>query len=175
MAWAVLGAGEGQPATGYSATTDSISGLAQTGASTRLPMTAGIVAFGIGVPLFALALRSVLPGPAWMLVGTGGLATLGVALFPLGTPANDAAHVACVAVAYVSLVAAALLAARPLRDLGRPRAAHLSTVAGVVAGGLLLVSVLGPLSGLFQRAGLGVLDLWLMAGAGDLLLRRQRA
>ncbi|MFN2506769.1 MAG: DUF998 domain-containing protein, partial [Acidimicrobiales bacterium] len=105
VAWAVLGAG----ASGYSATTDTISRLAASGAATRGPMTAGIVAFGIGVPLFALALRSALAGPAPMLVATGGLATMGVALFPLGTPANDAAHVACVAVAYLSLVAAPLL------------------------------------------------------------------
>ncbi|MFN2504052.1 MAG: DUF998 domain-containing protein, partial [Acidimicrobiales bacterium] len=109
-----------------------------------------------------------------MLVATGGLATMGVALFPLGTPANDAAHVACVAVAYLSLVAAPLLVGRPLRDLGRERSARLSTLAGLVAAGLLLVSVLGPLSGLFQRAGLAVLDVWIMAAALNLLLYPDR-
>src|SRR4051794_19526616 len=60
-AWATLGASS----PGYSPTHDAISLLAATSASTQPAMTAGFVAFGVGVSLYAIALRSTLPGPAW--------------------------------------------------------------------------------------------------------------
>ena len=73
----------GALAEGYSPVDDAISLLAATDASTRWLMTAGFVCFGIAVPLFAIELRRVLPGRASMAAVVSGLATLGVAAFPL--------------------------------------------------------------------------------------------
>ena len=60
-----------------------ISLLAASDASTRGLMSAGFVCFGIAVPVFAFQLRQTLTGPTWMAVLVSGLATLGVAAFPL--------------------------------------------------------------------------------------------
>src|SRR3954462_14459944 len=74
----------GLAASHYSAIDDAISRLAEVGAPTRPWMTAGFVGFGIGLPLYAVALRTSLPGPSWMTAAATGLATLGVAAAPLG-------------------------------------------------------------------------------------------
>lgn len=169
-AWAVLG----NRAPNYSPAHDAISRLAASGAPTRGAMTAGLVAFGTGVPLSAIALRSTLPGRAWVLATVTGLATLGVAATPLGSPGRDVAHGAFATVGYASLAALPLAAARPLALQGRRHWAALSRVAGVVSGLCLLATVPGPAHGLFQRAGLTVADIWLMATAADILYRDSR-
>src|SRR3954451_23783514 len=69
---------------GYSPVEDAISRLAAVGAPRRLIMTAGFVGFGIGVPVYAAALRAAVPGPAWKTAVATGAATLAVAATPLG-------------------------------------------------------------------------------------------
>ena len=134
-------------------------------------MTLGFVAFGVGVPLFAIALRSVLPGLAWLAAFAAGVCTLAVAAFPLDA-GLDSIHGASAVLGYVCLAAIPLLAAGPLEREGRSGAARLSTVAGCTSAALLAASLLGPIHGLFQRAGLGVTDVWICVAAVALLRMR---
>lgn len=164
-AWAVLG----RSAQNYSPTQDAISRLAATGAPTRGAMTAGLVAFGTGVPVCAIALRSALPGKSWMLATVTGLAALGVAALPLGSPTRDAAHGAFATIGYATLAALPLTAAGPLARQGRHHWAVFSRVAGTVSGLCLAATLAGPAHGFFQRVGLTVADLWVMATAVDIL------
>lgn len=164
-AWSILGA----RTSGYSPTEDAISRLAASGAPTRAAMTAGFVVFGTGLPLFASALRRSLPGPAWALAAATGAATLAVAATPLGSPTRDTMHGAFAAIGYVTLAGVPLLAARPLAARGRRRWAVWSVVAGATSAACLAATVLGPRHGLFQRAGLTVTDLWVVAYALDML------
>ncbi len=151
----------------YSPVHDAISQLARLGASTRVPMTLGFVVYGLAVPLYGWSLRSVLPGRAWVSVVLTGLATLGVAAFPLGF--RDAIHAAFAGLGYITLASAPLLAAGPLRAAGRTRAANASLVLGLGCAVCLVLSVTTGPSGLFQRAGLTMGDVWLGAGAAAVL------
>ena len=127
--WAVLGA----RLPGYDPTQDAISRLAAEGAPDQAWMTAGFVAFGVGVPLFGLVLRDELDGPAWATAIATGLATLGVAAFPLDGWAGDVPHGVAAAIGYLTLAATPLLAAGPLARLGRRPAAIASRVIGGAA------------------------------------------
>lgn len=168
-AWAVGGA----VAHDYSPVEDAISRLAAVDAPTRALMTSGFVAFGVGVPLYGLALRDRLPGPAWASAVATGLATLGVAAFPLDRSATvDLVHGAFASVGYATLAGVPLLAARPLRDEGRTRAAAASLAVGAVAGACLLATLAGRRHGLLQRAGLTAGDAWLVTSAVWLLRGR---
>jgi hypothetical protein len=168
-AWAVGGA----VATDYSPVDDAVSRLAAIDAPTRALMTSGFVAFGVGVPLYGLALRERLPGPAWVSAVTTGLATLGVAAFPLDRSATvDLVHGAFASVGYATLAGVPLLAARPLREQGRTRAAAASLAVGAVAGACLLATLAGRRHGLLQRAGLTAGDAWIAASALWLLRGR---
>lgn len=169
-AWSILGA----RTSGYSPTEDAISKLAASGAPTQAAMTAGFVVFGTGLPFFASALRRSLPGPAWALAAATGAATLGVAATPLGSGAPDSLHGAFAAVGYATLAAVPLLAARPLAARGRRRWAMWSVVAGATSAAFLAATVLGPRHGLFQRAGLTVTDVWVVAFAVDMLRQKRR-
>jgi hypothetical membrane protein len=171
--WAVLGLTR----PGYSPVGDAISRLAETGASTRAAMTSGFVAYGIGLVGYGLALRRAVPGPAWLFgVGTG-LATFGLAAFPLGTPTSGAVHAAFAVIGYAGLVAvpaavAATLAAEGHRHRGWAR---LSALASATAGAFLLGSIIGgPAHGLTQRAGLTIGDGWIILSALELLRRSRR-
>ncbi len=132
-AWAIAA----QFVDGYSGVDDAISRLAAVDSPVRGWMTAGFVAFGVGVPLFAQALRTTLAGPAWIAATVTGLATLGVACTPLGR--YDTAHFVFATIGYVSLAATPLLASRTLRDrggrcgplVGRLRARHGPAAHGV--------------------------------------------
>ena len=149
--------------TGYSMVNDAISRLAASGASTRPLMTAGFVTFGLGVPAFGVALRTVLDGPAWIAAIVSGVATLGVAALPLDVShLIDLAHGAAATLGYVTITAVPLLAARPLAKLGHRRASWCSWVAGAVSTACLAATVAGPAHGLFQRTGLTVGDAWLV-------------
>jgi len=160
--WLVAGA----LTAGYSSVDEAISRLAANGAPNRALMTAAFVCFGIAVPAYALVLRRRLPGPAWAAAAASGVATLGVALFPLGISAGvDSAHNALAGLGYAALVAVPLLAAGPLAEGSHRRAAAASLVVGVAAGLCLMASLLGPVHGLDQRVGLTLLDLWLIASA----------
>ena len=166
-AWAVLG----RRAPDYSAVDDAISRLAATGAEDRAAMTAGMVAFGVGVPVYGLALRSALRGPAWAFATASGLATLGVAAFPLGSPSRDATHGVFAGLAYATLAATPLAAAAPLARAGEHHWARWSLAVGVLSAVSLAATVLGPASGLLQRTGLTVADGWIVASSIGIIRR----
>jgi len=124
-------------------------------------MTAGFIAFGLGVPAFGLALRKACPGPAWMSAVATGIATLGVAAFPLGD-GPDTAHAVCAGAGYATLAAVPLLAAPSLRGATAQR---ISVAAGVASAVALAATTVGTASGLWQRIGLTVGDAWIVATA----------
>jgi hypothetical membrane protein len=165
--WAILGT----RAHGYSPVHDAISELARMHAPTRLAMTAGFVVLGTALPIYSQAVREALPGSAWKFVLTHGIATLGVAAFPLGTTTSGNIHGAFAAVAYASLAAVPIAAGVALRRAARPELARTSTATGAVCAAALLASVIGPAHGhgLLQRIGLTTGDVWLMTSAAALL------
>lgn len=167
-AWSVLGARK----SGYNPVDDHISRLAAQGVAERPAMTAGFVAFGIGVPLYALALRHSPTGKAWVAAAVTGGATLGVAAFPLDGPAGDGAHAAAAGLGYATLAAMPLLAARPLARAGLKRWAAFSWLAGAASGACLIATTIGPATGLMQRTGLTIGDAWLVASSVALLTGR---
>ncbi|MET0458597.1 MAG: DUF998 domain-containing protein [Ilumatobacteraceae bacterium] len=150
---------------GYSVVDDPISRLAAVGADTRTLMTAGFIGFGLGLPLYAVALRRTVGGPAWMAAAATGLATLAVAALPLdhSTPV-DGWHGVAAGFGYVTLAATPLLAVRPLWRRGHRRLARLGGAAAAVSGAALLASTRLP-TGAFQRLGLSTADLWVATSA----------
>jgi hypothetical membrane protein len=163
--WAIAGA----TTDGYSAVTDHISDLAAVHASTRVAMTTAFVALGIGTCLYAVALRSVLRGPAWIAAVVSGLATLGVAAAPLDhSKAVDKLHGAFAGAGYVTLALTALLAVAPLDGAWAKLAAACGTLCAVS----LALSLGGPAQGLFQRAGITAGDVWIVASAVAIIRRR---
>ena len=161
VAWIVAGAWTA----GYSPIDDAISRLAAVGAPHRVLMTAGLVCFAVALPVYAAALRCRLPGPAWAAATTTGVATLGVALFPLGMSSRlDGVHNAMAAAGYLSLVAVPLLAAPHL--VRSHRSAAIASLVVAAGGGVCLAAtLLGPVHGLTQRVGLTLVDLWLITSA----------
>jgi hypothetical protein len=159
-AWSVLGATT--PAV-YSPVHDAISRLAAAQAPTRPGMTLGFAAFGIGVPLFGLALREELPeSRAWMTAVATGLATLAVGLAPLEKSKQvDLLHGAFATVGYATLAATPWLAAPALR----PGPARVSRAMAVASAAALAATALGPSHGLLQRVGLTIGDGWIVAMA----------
>ena len=170
--WAVLGARRA----GYSPISDAVSRLAETGASTRLAMTGGFLVYGTGLVAYGMALREGEPSPAWPFAILTGIATFGVAAFPLGTPTSGTIHAVFAAAGYVTLAATPIAAGRALRAQGRRGLARLSVVTGVVSAGFLLASIVTTTShGLTQRIGLTAGDAWIVASAASLLLRPRPA
>lgn len=172
-AWATLGTGR----PGYSPVEDPISRLAAIGASTRPGMTAGMLALGAGLALYATEVRRTGQRqhgatPVAIAAATTAIATFGVAGTPLESSLGDHAHAAAAAVAYASLAAVPGLAARGLAMEGRRRLAAASAVAAGACGTSLLLSVL-PIgsTGLFQRVGLTTGHAWIMASAAWLAFR----
>ena len=160
--WAALGAGKPR----YSALHDPISDLAGVHSSTRGAMTAGFVVFAVGMGFYAWALRSALPGPAWIAAAATGAATLGVAVFPLHHSSTvDTVHGAFATVGYITLAATALLSGRQLARRRRPRLARLAVGAGVVSAISLALTLAGSYEGLFQRVGLTAGDVWIVTSA----------
>ena len=129
-------------------------------------MTSGFVCFGVAVPLFAIDLRRSVPGRAWVAAIVTGLATLGVAAFPLHVSTTvDRLHGTFAAIGYVSLALVPLLAARPLARQGHRAAANGSIAIAAISGLCLALTPVAGANGLFQRAGLTVVDLWLVGAA----------
>ena len=152
---------------------DAISRLAAVGADTRPLMTTGFVVFGIGLPVFATALRRHVAGPAWIAAAATGLCTLGVALAPLDRSASvDRLHAVFAGLGYLTLAATPLLAARPLRRAGHRRLADCGIAAGSLAALSLALSLTGLPTGLFQRIGLTAGDVWIVASAAMVLAGR---
>jgi hypothetical membrane protein len=151
---------------GYSPVQDAISRLAAAGAETAPLMTAGFVTFGCAMVVFSRAVRRSDCGRAASIaVGATGLATLGVAATPLDTGV-DGLHGVAAFVGYATLAAAPALAAAFGRLSPPWRAA--SVVASVATAASLAATVVGPASGLFQRLGLTIGDLWLAAVAAGM-------
>ncbi|MGB0113703.1 MAG: DUF998 domain-containing protein, partial [Ilumatobacteraceae bacterium] len=143
---------------------DAISRLAAAGAETRWLMTTGIITFGVGVGTFAFAIRRVLDGLVWVAIGATALATAAIAAAPLDVSERlDRVHGVLAAIGYVTLVAAPLLAGHPLRDRGFDRLAVSGRAAASVAAVALGLSVTALPTGLLQRLGLTLVDLWLIA------------
>jgi hypothetical membrane protein len=162
VAWALTGA----LLSDYSSSHDAISRLAAVHAPTRAAMSGGFVVFAVGVTLYAWALRAAVPGWAWLSAFMSGLATLGVALVPLGqSPSLDAVHGVFAGIGYVALAATPLLAALPLRGAGRIGWARASVLISVTSGICLAFTTVGSLHGLFQRLGLTISDAWIIATA----------
>jgi hypothetical membrane protein len=149
---------------GYSPIDDAISRLAAVDADTRWLMTAGFVAFGVGVPLFGLALREALPGSrAWIAAVVTGLATLGVALLPLDvSDMVDALHGVAAGTGYVALALLPIVA-------GRAVGSRASVALGLAIGACLVFTLLDPVNGLAQRTGLTLGDLWILWTARAIL------
>jgi hypothetical membrane protein len=142
----------------YSAVDDAISRLAAVGAETRWLMTAGFVAFGIGVPLFA----PLLPRPAAISATVAGFATLGVAATPLDwSDAVDTLHGVFAATGYVALALTPILGASLLPGPW----SRVSVTIGVIAGACLALTAFSDANGLFQRIGLTLCDAWIVTVA----------
>jgi hypothetical protein len=142
----------------YSPVRDTISRLAATDAPHRGWMTAGFVVYGLGVTAFAVGdLRRSAPGPAWLVTAAAGVATVGVALTPLGPGESDAAHWALAGAGYVGVALAPLLAV--------PRSRWALAAGGVAVACLVASTAAGDASGLFQRAGLTAAHAWIVASA----------
>lgn len=164
---------------GYDPLQQAISQLAREGAPTGALMTAGLVAFGVLLPVWAVVLGRVLGSSAVRTAAAvAGLATLAVAALPLtrepgGT--QDLLHALAATTGYAAMAATPLLAAGTLRRSGHQTAATASVVVGLVSAGCLLGSVvLDSGSGGLQRAGLGVVDVWHVVVATCVLLSRRR-
>lgn len=169
-AWA---AGAVLRAPDHSPVRDAISRLAQEGTTTVPLMTAGFVAFGLLVPVYARGLGRVLRSPGTRAAATlSGLATLAVAALPLSADGGqpvDAAHAVAAGTGYLGQVLAPLFGGLALR--GRARAASWA-VSAVAALCLVASLALPELTGLFQRTGLTVVDVWFVVLAVRLIARR---
>jgi hypothetical membrane protein len=167
-AWVIGAATTSAP---YSPIEDAISRLAAIGSDTRWVMTAGFVTFGLSLPVYARALRATLPGTAWIAATATGLATLAVAAAPLDrSDTVDRLHGIFAGIGYLTLAATPLLAAPPLLAMGHPRLARSGIAAGVTSAISLALTTTGLPTGLFQRVGLTVSDVWIIATA--LAIRR---
>lgn len=169
--WAVLGTGR----EGYSPVHDPISRLAAVDASSRGAMTAGFLAFGVGVGAYAPALRARLSGGAGVAAAITAAATVGVGALPLGGAGGDRPHAVAAGIAYTALAATPLLGARGLAAHGRSRAAAGSiAIAAIVAAALAASTVLPRGVGLAQRIGLTAGDAWIVATAAAMLRSGRR-
>jgi hypothetical membrane protein len=161
---------------GYDPLADAISRLAAEGADTQPLMTSGFVAFGLLVPVWAQTLGRVLDDPRLRgSVTFAGIATLGVAAFPLtraeGQP-QDVAHAVAAGLGYLAMAVSPLIGAAALRRAGKRRAALASAVVGAVSSASLVGTLLVDGSGGLQRLGLTVVDLWYVVLAIWVLRRR---
>ncbi len=153
----------------YSAVHNAISELAEIGAPTRAAMTAGFVVFGLAVPVYSQALRAALGGPAWIAALATGVATLGVAAVPLRPPGTVPLHAVLAGFGYATLAATPLLASLRFARGERRAWANASRIAGVASGACLVATIAGPAHGLFQRLGLGIGDVWIVATAIEMI------
>lgn len=160
---------------GYSPVHDTISRLAEQGASTRPLMTAGFVGFGVLMTLYARELGKALNSPGVRAAVTASaLGTLAVAVFPVsadGGTRSDNLHYAAAGLAYVANAVGPFVAARHLSSAKARRASYAAAVAIAAA----LVGSLGAdeITGLLQRTGLTLYDAWAVALALRLLAGRR--
>jgi hypothetical protein len=164
---------------GYDPMRQAISELFAIGAptATRLPLSVGLVASGLGLVAFGWAMDVALPGrgrlgPALAVVS--GVMTVAVVAFPctagcpgVGATTTDTLHVVTAGTGYVALMAAPMAVAHRVRH-ALPR---LATAGWVLGGGALLLFVsrtvgLTPgLPGLQQRVFNTAADAWYVLAA----------
>ena len=148
---------------GYSPVDQHISDLAAVAASTHWLMTLGFAAFAIGAGLASWPLRRLIGRPAALALGFNAALMLGIALTPTGGSLDiDRIHAVVALLVYASLAAIAPLAAMSLRRHGTIVALG-SLVVGVVTLAFLSASLGETRSGLLQRLGVTITDLWLIA------------
>lgn len=148
-AWSILGTRLKH----YDPAHDPISRLAAIGSSTRAPMTAGLVAFSVGLALYAASAREHLSQRVAALAAVNAVATLGVAAFPLDGFGGSIGHAASAFTGY------ATLAAMPVVRGGRSE----KLLGAAIAAALVASIVNESHAGLFQRTGLTLGDAWLIA------------
>ena len=174
-AWATFGARR----EGYDPVEQAISQLARVDSPERWGMTAGFVSFGVLLPLAATRLPDLLRAgrPLRTSMVLAGVSTLAVAVLPLqreeGGP-GDLLHAVAAGAGYLAMAASPTLGARGLRQSGHRAAAAASVAVTLTSVTALVASVTAGPTGLFQRLGLGVVDLWFIS-CGLWLLGRDRA
>ena len=162
LTWSTLGLRR----SGYSPIEQPISRLAEVGAPTRAAMSAGFVAYSAGVAAFSSSLRDGESRHASRALAANAVATLGVAAFPLGASYGDNPHAVAAGIAYATLAATPLLAARDLRRSGARRAAVASVAtSAAIAMPLVASTVFDRHVGLAQRLGLTIGDTWIVLAA----------
>ena len=150
----------------YSMLHDPISELAAIHASTRPYMTAAFIVFAVGMFCYARALRAAPFGAAWVVAAISGLATAGVAAFPLHHSGTvDRLHGVFAGTGYVTLAATALWCGISLARAGSWQWAALALPAGVVCAVALALTLVGSFEGLLQRVGLTAGDVWVVCSA----------
>jgi hypothetical protein len=153
-----------QPA-GYDSTARSISSLAAHGAADRWLMTAALVGVGVCYVVTALGLGPAAPGGR-LVLSAGGMATLGVAAFPLPAGGTSRGHAIAAGVAFLALAVWPALGWR--RALPRPRRWPLRPSVSIGAAVVLLGLVAwfageliaGTRLGLAERAAAGAQAAW---------------
>ncbi|MBA3743878.1 DUF998 domain-containing protein [Sporichthya sp.] len=171
-AWVVGGAVKD----GYSPVSDTISRLAEQGASTQPLMTAGFLGFGLLMPVFARGLgRALGSRSVQVAVTASAVGTLAVAAFPLspeGGTTVDTLHLVAAGASYAANVLGPIAAAPHLRA----RTARLGSYALSVAMAAALVGslVVDDQTGLLQRTGLTMYDAWAVALALSVLGQQRR-
>lgn len=164
---------------GYSSLHEAISQLARIGAPHRLLMTGAFVGFGVAMPFFARPCARALGGKRAMIaaITIAGLATFGVGCCPLsrsGGGVRDVVHGSFATIGYIAMVASASLGSDAFRRRSKPAPALASAAVAIVAAAALSATPFGRYSGLFQRLGLTVVDVWFVAVAVSLLMDRRR-
>ena len=151
---------------GFDSVTGTISALAAHGATDRWLMTSALVALGACHVATAAALRPARrTGRA--VLAFGGVATIGVAVFPLPQVGSSQAHKVCAGLAFGALAVWPLGAA--VRGPGVPWALRLRTSAVATAGLLALVGWFvaagqqDAAGGLSERSAAGAQALWPLA------------
>ena len=149
---------------GYSPLRDTISALAARGATDRWLMTSALAGLGACYMVTALGLRPARRAGRAVLCG-GGAATILVAAFPQPAHGNSVSHTVAATVAFVSLAAWPVFAARP-RQTAPLLTSAASTAATVVLLGLLAwfaAEIHGGERGLAERAAAGAEASWPLA------------
>jgi hypothetical membrane protein len=162
---------------GFSSIHQAISQLARDGAPHRLVMTGAFVAFAVFMPIFAQPLSRALEGGRLLraAVTLAGLATLGVACCPLsasGSGTRDLVHGGFATTGYVAMVGSAGLGAVALMRRQKAVAGGASAAVAIVAAAFLALTTTGHDVGLFQRAGITVIDIWFVVLAVAILHNR---
>ncbi len=172
--WAVASAGvapvlliggwslaEARQPPGYNPIRDTISALAALGATDRWVMTSALAGLGACHVVTATGLRPARRGGR-IVLGAGGAATVLVAAFPQPAHGNSAAHTVAATVAFVSLGAWPVLAARRRAPVPLMRRLPSALASGVLLGLVVwfAAELHGGQRGLAERVASGAQALW---------------